>query len=96
MEQQTGSQKENEYIKVVHCHPAYLTYMQSTSYMHHFSNAVPNEAQAGISIARRNINNLRYTVDTTLMEESEEDWKLNDANEPEVWKSWVKTQHSEN
>ena len=30
------------------------------------------------------------------MEESEEDWKLNDANEPEVWKSWLKTQHSEN
>ena len=31
MEQQTGSKQENEYIKAVYCHPAYLTYMQSTS-----------------------------------------------------------------
>ena len=49
--------------------------MQSTSYMHHFSNARLNEAQAGIKIAGRNINNLRYTDDTTLMAESkEEEW----------------------
>ena len=32
MEQQTGSKEEKEYIKVVYCHPAYLTYMQSTSW----------------------------------------------------------------
>ena len=32
MEQQTGSQQEKEYIKAVYCHPAYLTYMQSTSW----------------------------------------------------------------
>ena len=31
MEQQTGSKQEKEYIKAVYCHPAYLTYMQSTS-----------------------------------------------------------------
>ena len=31
MEQQTGSKQEKEYVKVVYCHPAYLTYMQSTS-----------------------------------------------------------------
>ena len=31
MEQQTGSKEEEEYVKAVHCHPAYLTYMQSTS-----------------------------------------------------------------
>ena len=31
MKQQTGSKQENEYVKVVYCHPAYLTYMQSTS-----------------------------------------------------------------
>ena len=31
MEQQTGSKWEEEYIKAVYCHPAYLTYMQSTS-----------------------------------------------------------------
>ena len=32
MEQQTGSKEENEYVKAVYCHPAYLTYMQSTSW----------------------------------------------------------------
>ena len=32
MEQQTGSQKEKEYVKAIYCHPAYLTYMQSTSW----------------------------------------------------------------
>ena len=32
MEQQTGSKQEKEYVKVVYCHPAYLTYMQSTSW----------------------------------------------------------------
>ena len=38
-------------------------------------NAGPSEAQAGIKIARRNINNLRYANDTTLMAESEEELK---------------------
>ena len=38
-------------------------------------NARLDEVQAGIKIARRNINNLRYTDDTTLMEESEEELK---------------------
>ena len=32
MEQQTGSKSGKEYVKAVYCHPAYLTYMQSTSY----------------------------------------------------------------
>ena len=31
MERQTGSKSEKEYVKAVNCHPAYLTYMQSTS-----------------------------------------------------------------
>ena len=38
-------------------------------------NAGPEETQAGIKIAERNINNLRYADDTTLMAESEEEWK---------------------
>ena len=38
-------------------------------------NSVLKEAQAGIKIARRNINNLRYADDTTLMAESEEELK---------------------
>ena len=32
MEQQTGSKLGKEYVRAVHCHPAYLTYMQSTSW----------------------------------------------------------------
>ena len=56
-----------------------------------------DEAQAGIKIARRNINNLRYADDTTLMAESKEELKsfLMKAKE-ESEKSWLKTQHSEN
>ena len=64
MEQWTGSILGKEYIKAVYCHPAYLTYMQSTSckmpgWMKH-------------KLESRNINNLRYADDTTLMAESEE------------------------
>ena len=62
LEQQTGSQLGKEYIKAVYCHPAYLTYMQSKPY-----NARLDEAQAGIKIAGKNINNLRNADDTTLM-----------------------------
>ena len=71
MEQQTGSKQEKELVKAVYCHPAYLTSMQSTSW----ENAGLEEAQAGIQIARRNINNLRYADDTTLMAENEEGLK---------------------
>ena len=69
MEQQTGSKLRREYIRAIHCHPVYLTYMQSTSC------EMLDEAQAGIKTAGRNINNLRYTEDTTLMTESEEERK---------------------
>ena len=60
-------------------------------------NACLDEAQAGIKIARRNINNLRYADDTTLMAESKEELKsfLMKVKE-ESEKSWLKTQHSKN
>ena len=55
------------------------------------------EAQAGIKIAGRNINNLRYADDTTLMAESEEELKsLLMKVKGGEWKSWLKVQHSEN
>ena len=60
-----------EYIKVVYCNPAYLT--STLCIMYIMQNARLNEAQAGIKIARRNINNLRNADDTTLMAESEEE-----------------------
>ena len=68
MEQETGSQSGKEYVKAVYCHPAYLTYMQSTSWemlgwkKHKLKSRLPGE-----------ISNLRYADDTTLMAESEEE-----------------------
>ena len=60
-------------------------------------NAGLDEAQAGIEIARRNINNLRYADDTTLMAESGEELKtLLMKVKEESGKSWLKAQHSEN
>ena len=54
------------------------------------------EAQAGIKIDRRNINNLRYADDSTLMAESEEELKSLLMRVKEERKSWLKAQHSEN
>ena len=59
-------------------------------------NAGLDEAQAGIKIAGRNINNLRYADDTTLMAESEVTKESLDESERAKWKSWLKTQHSNN
>ena len=70
MEQQIDSKWGKEYVKAVYCHPAYLIYMQNIK-----RNAGLQEAQAGIKIAGRNINHLRYADDTTLMAESEEELK---------------------
>ena len=67
MQQHTDSKLGKEYVKVVYCHPAYLTYAEYI--MQH---ARLDEAHAGIKIAWRNISNLRYADDTTLMAESEE------------------------
>ena len=67
MEQQTGSKSGKECIKAVYCHCVYLTH---TEYI--MRNAGLEEAQAGIKISGRNINNHRYADDTTLMAESEE------------------------
>ena len=71
MEQKTVSKLGKEYIKAIYCHPEYLTYMQSTSW-----ETGLDEAQTGVKIAGRYINNLRYADDTTLMAESEEEPKI--------------------
>ena len=70
MQQQTGSKLGKVYVKAVYCHPAYLIYIEYI-----MRNARLDEAQAGIKIAGRNINNLRYADDTILMAESEEELK---------------------
>ena len=57
-------------------------------------NAGLDEAPAGMKIAGRNISNLRYADDTTLMAESKEEPL--DEGETGEWESWLKTQRSEN
>ena len=59
-------------------------------------NAGLEEAQAGIKIAGRNLNNLRYADDTTLMAEIEEELKSLLMKGRRRVKSWLKAQHSEN
>ena len=59
-------------------------------------NAGLEEAQAGMKIAGRNINNLRYADDTTLMAESEEELKEPLEESERRVKTWLKTQHSRN
>ena len=90
MEQHIGSKLGKEYVKAVYCHPVYLTYMHIIScemlgWMKHKL------------IARRNISNLRHTVDTTLMAESEEELSsLLMKVMRRVKQSWLKSQHSRN
>ena len=71
MEQRTGSKLGKEYVKgyifspcLFNLHAEYIV-----------ENTILDEAQAGIKIARRNINNLRFANDTTLMAESKEELK---------------------
>ena len=72
MEQWTGSKLEKEYVKAIILSPClfnlYAEYIKQ--------NAGLNESQAEIKISWRNINNLRYADDITLMAESEEELKI--------------------
>ena len=70
MEQVTGSKLGKQYVKAVYCLPAYLTYAECIMW-----NASLDEAQAGIKITRKNINNLKYADDTIFTAESEEELK---------------------
>ena len=63
VEQQAGYKQGKEYVKAVYCHPAYLTYMQST-----YEECWTGWITDGIKIAGKNTNNLRYADDTTLMQ----------------------------
>ena len=72
MEQWTGSKLEKGYVKAVYILSPYLFNFYEEYIM---QNARLDEAQAGMKIAGRNINNLRYADDTTLMAESKKDLK---------------------
>ena len=68
MEQKTGAKLRRGYVRAVHCHRLFNLYAKYI-----MPNAGLDESQAGIKIARRNINNLRYADDIILMAESKEE-----------------------
>ena len=70
MEQQTGSKSGKEYVKAVYSHPAYLTYMQSTSW-----ETLGSKKHKLESRLLEKYQTLKYADDTTLMAESEEELK---------------------
>ena len=91
MEQRTGSKVGKEYIKVVYCHPAYLTYMQSTSWetldwkKYKLESRLPGE--------------ISVTSDMQITRPLCRKWRTKkplDESERGEWKSWLKAQYSEN
>ena len=90
MEQQTGSKSG----KGVHQGCILSPWLFNLYAEYIIRNAGLDEAQAGIKIGRRNINNLRYADDTTLMAESEEE--LKSLSMKVKVKSWFKAKHWEN
>ena len=70
MEQWTASKLGKEYVKAVYCHLAFNLYAEYIMW-----NTGLDEAQAGMKISGRNINNFRYVDDTALMAESKEELK---------------------
>ena len=92
MEQQTGSKSGKEYVKAVYCHPAYLTYMQNTS------RKMPDWMKH--KLESRLLGEISITSDTHRHHPSGKKWGRTkeplDESEREEWKSWLKTQHSEN
>ena len=82
MEQWTGSRLGKEYIKAVYCHPAYLTYMHSTS------REMPSWMKHKLEL--RLLGEIWTTSDTTLLTESEEELKSLLMRVREEWKSWYK------
>ena len=92
MEQQTGSKLGKGYDKAVYCHPADLTYRQSTYEMLAWTkHKLESRFSGEISVT-----SLRYAGDSTLMAESKEELESLDESERGEWKSGLKTQHSEN
>ena len=92
MEQQTGSKLGTEYVKAVYCHPAYLTYMQSTSWetLGWMKHKLELRLAGEISVT----SDMQMTP--PLRQEARGTKEPLDESERGEWKSWLKTQHSEN
>ena len=89
MEQQTGSQFGREYVKAVYYHPAYLTYMQNTSW-----------EMLGWMKHKLESRLLGVSSDRQMTSPYGRKWRRTkeplDKSERGAWKSWLKTEHSEN
>ena len=95
MEQKIGSKLREEYKIEKGCIFSPCLFNLYADYI--MWNVGLDESETGIKIARRNINNLRYAGDTTLMAESEEELKsLLMKVKEDSGKSWLKTQDSKN
>ena len=91
MEQQTGSKSGQEYVKAVYCHPAYLTYMQSTSW--------ETLGWKKHKLESRLLEEISITSDMQMTPLLGRKWRTKkplDESERGEWKSWLKAQHSEN
>ena len=92
MELQTGSKLGKEYVKAVHCHLAYLTYMQSTSW------EMPGWMKH--KLESRLLGEISITSDMQITPPLCRKWRRTkeslDENERKEWKSWLKSQHSGN
>ena len=86
VEQWTGSRLGKEYVRAI---LSPCLFNLCAEYI--MRSARLDEAQAGIKIAGRNINNLRYADDTTFMAEGKEKLKSLNKSERWEWKSWLKT-----
>ena len=92
MEQQTASKLRKKYDKAVYCQSTCIFNLYTE---HIMQNAGLDELQTGIKIAGRNINNLRYADDATLMAESKEELKSLSMSESEggEWSSQLKSKY---
>ena len=92
MEQQTGSKSGREYVKAVYCYRAYLTYMQSISWkmLGRLKHKLESKLLGEISIT----SDMEMTP--PLWQKQRRTKEPLDENERGEWKSWLKTQHSEN
>ena len=92
MEQQTGSKVEKEYIRAIHCHPAYLTFIKSTStemwgWMdHNLESRLPGEIST--------TSDMQMTP-PPLWQKAKRNLRDSWWGERVEWKSWLKTQHEE-
>ena len=92
MEKQTGSKSGKEYVKAVYCHPACLTYMQSTSC--EMLGWMKHKLESGL------LGEISVTSDMQMYHSNSRKWRGTkeplDEGERGEWKSWHKTQHSKN